>query len=163
MYVGNASLTPSGGLVAPSSAALGTAGAVNATGLGGTPATYQTTNGLSVLGQVSITGIVSSTSIPVSSSFEVLMSTSNTAVDIQSLPSISTSTVPGGNVQIPSGTYLVLTSTGPSGVVLYDNGTLAGSRLKLGASTRTITSENTLTLIYSALDNFWREAAFGAP
>jgi hypothetical protein len=35
--------------------------------------------------------------------------------------------------------------------------------LKLGSTTRTITSENTLTLIYSALDNFWREAAFGNP
>lgn len=139
----------------------GTVGSTNATGIGGTAATQNTTNGLSILGKVAITGIVTSTSIPVNSSYETLMSTDNTTVSVTALPSISTTTVPRGTTELPSGTYLILTSTGPSGVVLFDDGTLSGSRLQLGASTRTITQFKTLTLIYDAVDHYWREIAYG--
>lgn len=139
----------------------GAAGITNASGLGGTAAAQSITMGLIVNTPAVITGIQTSTQIPVNSSFETLMSTANTQVDMTSTPTIATTTVPGGTVGIPSGTYLILTSTGTSGVVLYDNATLSGSRLRLGAATRVITAQKTLFLIYDSVDNFWRETSFG--
>lgn len=139
----------------------GTAGTTNSSGVGGTAASQSIISGINVYGKVAVTGIVASTSIPVNSSYESLMSTSNTTVSITALPSISTTTVPLGSTELPSGTYLVLTSTGPSGVVLFDEGTLTGTRLQLGAATRTITQFDTLTLIYDAVDHFWREISYG--
>lgn len=139
----------------------GTAGTTNATGLGGTAASQSAVNGLQVFGKVALTGVVSSTSIPVNSSYETIMSTSATTVTITALPSISTSTVPGGSTEIPSGTYLVLSSTGASGALFQDNGTLSGSQLELGAATRSVTQYKTLTLIYDATDHKWREISYG--
>lgn len=138
----------------------GTAGTMNATGIGGTAAAQSTVVGVQVFGKVAITGVVSSTCIPVNSSYETIMSTSNGAVDITATPSISTTTVTFGSTELPSGTYLVLSSTGSSGAVFYDNGTLSGSQLELGAASRTVTQYDTLTLIYDATDHKWREIGY---
>ncbi len=144
----------------------GTVGSTNATGLGGTAATQNVTNGLTVFGKVAITGIVVSTTIPVNSSYETVMSTAGNAIIISATPSISTTTLvqaagAATGTILPSGTYLVLSSTGASGITLQDEGTLTGSRLQLGAATRAITQFKTLTLIWDATDAFWREISYG--
>jgi len=139
----------------------GSAGSTDSTGIGGTGAAQFTNSGLNVFGKVAITGVVASTTIPVNASYQTIMSTANGTVSITATPSIATTTVVGGATGLPSGTYLVLTSTGASGVILSDNGTLSGSQLELGAATRTITQYKTLVLIFDAVDSKWRELSFG--
>lgn len=143
----------------------GAAGSTNATGLGGTAATQNTVVGLMVFGKVAVTGIVVSTTIPVNSSYETLMSTAGNAIIISATPSVSTTTVvqaagASAGTLLASGTYLVLTSTGASGVTLQDEGTLTGSRLQLGAATRAISQFKVLTLVWDATDGFWREVSY---
>lgn len=139
---------------------VGSAGSTNSTGIGGTGASQATNSGLQVYGKVAVTGIVASTTVPVNSSYETVQSTSNTTVSITSTPSISTTTVVNGTTELPSGTFLIITSTGASGIILTDEGTLTGTRLQLGAATRTITQFKVLTLVYDAVDHFWREVSF---
>ncbi len=143
------------------SEATGTIGATNSTGQGGTAATSDTITGLLIFGKVAITGIVASTTIPVNSSFETLMSTANTTVNITATPSIATTTVVGGSTGLTSGTFLILSSTGTSGVIFTDEGTLTGTRLQLGAATRTVTQYKVLTLIFDAVNSMWIEKSFG--
>lgn len=147
--------------VVTGSDASGVAGTTGVSGTGGTAATQSSVLGVSVYGKVAVTGIVTSTIVPVNSSYETVMSTSGTTVTMTSTPNISTTTVVGGAVELPSGTYLVLSSTGASGVIFQDAGTLTGSQLQLGSATRTVTQYKTLTLIYDATDHFWREISFG--
>lgn len=140
---------------------VGTAGTMNAAGTGGTAATQSIVNGLQVFGKSAISGVVVSTTIPVNASYETVLSTGG-AIVITATPSIATTTIVGGATNLPSGTYLVLTSTSSSGqVTLQDDGTLSGSKLQLGASTRAITQYKTLTLVFDATDGFWREISYG--
>lgn len=110
-------------------------------------------------------GVYASTTIPVSSSFETVIGTgSATAVILTSTPNISTTTVVNGIVGIADGTYLVISCTATAagaGVIFQDEGTLTGSRLQLGAASRTVSTHDTLTLIFSAADSFWKEVAYG--
>ncbi len=138
----------------------GTAGTMNAAGTGGTAGSLNTVNGVQVFTKVAITGIVVSTTIPVNSSYESLLSTGSTVI-LTSVPNISTTTVINGSTLLPSGTYLVLSSTAAGGVTFQDAGTLTGSQLQLGAATRTVTQYKTLTLIWDATDGFWREISYG--
>ena len=110
----------------------------------------------------SVWGINSSTSIPVISPFEVLMSSSpSLGVFITATPSIATRAVAGTGAIFPSGFILVLTSTVTAGVTLQDAGTLSGSQLALGAATRVISKTKTLTLIWEANIARWLEIAYG--
>lgn len=106
------------------------------------------------------TGIWISTTIPVTSSYETLISSQGN-ITITSLPSISTGPTVGVDLEFPTGTFLILSSTSTDSVTLQDAGTLSGSQLQLGAATRAISKYKTLMLIYDATDHFWREIAYG--
>lgn len=98
-------------------------------------------------------GIYVSSTIPATSSYESLLSSASTSVLLTSTPNIAAGV---------SGQYLILSSTSSaSGVVFQDEGTLTGSKLQLGAASRTVSQYKTLTLIYDAVDGFWREVGFG--
>lgn len=120
-----------------------------------------TTTGAFILSKTALTGISTGTAITYATPYTTVMSTSNIAVAMLMTPSIATTTVYGGATGLTSGTYLVLSSTGASGVTFYDNGTLAGSQLELGAASRIVTQYDTLTLIFDATDSKWREVSYG--
>ncbi len=107
------------------------------------------------------TGIWVSTTIPVISGYEILLSSGSNLL-MTSVPTISTRTVPGTGALIPNGTMLVLTSTSSAVITLQSGGTLTNSGLRLGAATRAITIGNQLTLIWNATIGQWVEAAFSA-
>ncbi len=146
----------------------GTAGTTGASGTGGTAASQSIVLGLSVYGKTQVgtasgqnTGVNVSTIVPVNSSYETVISSGGPLV-LTSTPNISTTTVVGGSVEIPSGTFLVISSTAATNSVTFqDAGTLTGSQLQLGAATRAVSQYKTLTLIYDATDHFWREIAYG--
>ncbi len=141
----------------------GTVGTTTAgTGVGGTAATQSITSGLTVFTKVAVASINVSTIVPVNSSYETVVSSGANLV-LTSTPNISTTTVVGGSTELPSGTYLVLSSTSSTGGVTFqDAGTLTGSQLELGSTTRLVDQYNTLTLIYDATDHKWREISFGS-
>lgn len=141
-------------------ASMGVSGTANAAGTSGTAASQVINSGVQVYGKVALSGIVTSTTIPVNSSYMTLASTSATTVSITALPSISTTTVVLGSTELPSGTYIILTSTSANGVVFFDAGTLTGSQLQLGASSRVVSQYDVLALVYDATDHFWREVSY---
>lgn len=150
----------SGSIVNSGAQATGAAGTILSGGASGTAASQFVNSGLTVYSKVAITGIRASTTIPVIGTYETLMSTDSATVSITATPSISTLTIVGGVTPLTSGTYLILSSTGPSGVIFTDDGTLSGSKLELGASTRTVTQFDTLTLIWDATSGFWHEISY---
>ena len=109
--------------------------------------------------QTGFGGIFVSSSIPVTSSYQTLLSSGTNDVMLTSAPQISTSTTAGGTTILTSGTFLVLTSTA-NGVVFCDEGTCAGSKLQLGAAQRTVNQYDILELVYDATDGFWREVSY---
>lgn len=145
----------------------GSSGTTSASGVGGTAPTQLINNGLDVRAKVQIgtasgqtTGVNVSTIVPVNSPYETVIS-SGGAIVLTSTPNISTTTVVGGSTEIPSGTMLVISSTATASVTFQDAGTLTGSQLQLGSTTRAVSQFKTLTLIYDATDHFWREIAYG--
>lgn len=104
------------------------------------------------------TGIYISTTIPYTSIYETLVS-SNGNITLTSTPSIATMTAAG--VPFASGSFLILSSTVSASVTFQDEGTLSGSKLQLGASTRTLGQFDTLQLIFDAADGYWREVSYG--
>ena len=112
--------------------------------------------------QTGFGGIFVSTTIPYTSSYQVLLGSGTNDTVLTSLPQISTSTALNGTTLLTSGSYLLLTSTSANGVVFCDEGTCAGSMLQLGAATRTVDQYDTLQLVYDAVDGFWREVSFTA-
>ncbi len=137
---------------------LGTAGVaatVNTVlGLFSTPSVMLGTSGQN-------TGVNISTTIPVVASYELIIS-SGSNITLTSTPTISTTTLVGGTVGIPDGTYLVIGSTATQVITLQSNGTLSGSQLKLGAATRAITQYKDITLRFSSADSFWHEVAYSS-
>lgn len=112
-------------------------------------------------GNTATTGVYGSTVIPVTATFQTVISSGLLSL-MTSLPNISTSVVVGGSTLLPSGTVLILTSTqAVGGLILQDAGTLAGSQLQLGAATRQISQHKTLVLIWDATARFWKELAYG--
>ncbi len=98
-------------------------------------------------------GIYASTTVAATSSYESLLSSASTAVLLTSTPNIAAGV---------SGQLLVLSSTSSvSGVTFQDEGTLTGSKLQLGAASRAVSQYKTLTLIYDAVDGYWREISYG--
>jgi hypothetical protein len=146
----------------------GAVGTANVTGTGNASApSPDTAVGTQVFQEAAVGGptestafsIFASTTIPVISSFETLLSTGS--VLVTSTPSISTRAVAGTGAILPGGTVLVLASTTTYTIVLQDQGTLAGSQLALGAATRTISKTKTLTLIWESVLARWEEIAYG--
>lgn len=154
----------------------GTAGTANANGTGNTfgPSGLQVVGSL-VLAPTQVgnnglpgAGIFVSTTIPFLSAYETLTSSATNGgnILITATPSISTLTIAGsvvGQNLVYDGAYLILGSTGPTnggGIILQDNGTLAGSLLHLGAATRQIGPDKVLTLIFSQRQGFWQEVSY---
>lgn len=105
-------------------------------------------------------GVYASSTIPVGSSYILLLSSGSNLL-VTSTPSLSTATSIGGATSIADGTLVVVTSTDAATITLQDDGTLSGSKLELGASTRAISAKKTLTLIYQATLGKWLEIAYG--
>jgi hypothetical protein len=59
-----------------------------------------------------------------------------------------------------SGQVIILTNTSANDVVLQDQGTLASSNLRLGATTRTLSTRDSIILRYDATVGDWIELAF---
>ncbi len=55
---------------------------------------------------------------------------------------------------------VILTNTSASDVVLQDQGTLASSNLRLGATTRTLSTRDSIILQYDVTIGDWVELAF---
>ena len=149
---------------------IGAVGTANATGTGNATApTSQTVVGGLILSPSTVGtnpggasfAIFGSTTIPYISSYETLLA-SAAAVIVTAVPSISTRAVSGTGALLPTGSYLVLTSTSANTITLQSQGTLSGSGLRLGAATRVITVGNTLTLIWNATVGQWFEQSFTA-
>ena len=91
------------------------------------------------------------------SSFKMVCSTISavTAVTLFSQPNITTGTT------IPDGMQMVITSTATNcGLNFQDDDTLPGSSLELAASSRTVSASDTLSLIYDALVQKWKETGY---
>ena len=105
------------------------------------------------------TGVYASTTIVPTASYLVLVSSGGN-IQFTSTPNVSTATAIGGATAFPEGTRLVFTTTTTVVHTFVDEGGLTGSRLQLGAGTRAVGQYDTLELIYSAQDTFWREVGF---
>lgn len=123
-------------------------------------------------GNVATTGITSfprsslnvgaSSEVTVTSSYVTVISSSNNVL-MKSKPNISTATANGGSTALPDGAFLIVKSTGcdtavsVSSVTFQDEQTLSGSRMRLGAASRTVSCFKVLTLMYDATTKFWNE------
>ncbi len=149
---------------------LGTVGTANGPGTGNAtmPTLHAIVGSIQLKSQqvgtseTATTGIYVSTTIPVLSTYEILVSSGGGNIKLTSTPTISTITLVGNATAIPDGTFLVLTSTTAQVITLQSQGTLSGSGLRLGSATRAITIGNTLTLIWNAAMGQWLEIAFSA-
>lgn len=78
------------------------------------------------------------------------------AMTLTSKPTITTGTA------VANGMFMVITATAANcGMNFQDDDTMAGSSLELGASSRTVSISDTLSLIYDALQQKWKEVGFG--
>lgn len=68
----------------------------------------------------------------------------------------STPTITDGQ----DGQYLIILNAGVNDVVFQDQGTLGSSNLRLVATTRTLSTRDSLTLVYSSTVGDWVEVAF---
>jgi hypothetical protein len=164
---GNAALgTSATTLTAAGNQSLGTIGTASAIGVGNASiGKYASVIGGIVTPSVAFglsgqTGVFISTTIPVLSSYETIISSGGN-IKLTSTPTISTDTVAGGATAIPDGWILVLTSTATQTITFQDEGTLTGSNLALGAATRAISKTKTLTLQWNAALGRWLELAYG--
>lgn len=150
---------------------VGVIGTANATGTGNAsgPSQISAVGGINLStaqqvgsGQSQNLGITISTTIPVLSSYEVLLSSGGNIL-MTATPTISTLTVSGSGTglnTVADGTILVLTSTSTTVITLQSNGALSGSLIKLGAATRAITQFKVLTLIFQKTLGMWLELAY---
>lgn len=119
------------------------------------------TGNISVSGKViyprtTITGVFGSTTVIPTSEFYVLTSSSpGGTIPMTSTPTLSTTTATDGQFVVLKGTSSVATIT------LQDNGTLAGSLLELGSTTRIISDLKVITLMFDSLVGKWIEVSYG--
>lgn len=115
-----------------------------------------TTQAYNITSQVAVT--TGTTILPQSSFMTICSTISNAnAIALNAQPSIST----GG--AIPNGMFLVLTSTADNcAMSLQDDNTQAGTSLELAATSRTIRTNSTLSLIYNAITRRWCEVGFAS-
>lgn len=145
----------------------GTNGTTLASGSGGTAPTASSFFGVFVLpayqegtNDGNPGGVLASTSIPVNASHIHVIG--NGSVTLTSTPNISTTTVAGGSTSllaIADGTILIIDSTATvtDAVILQSSGTLTGSGLQLGATTRSIWSQHNIALMYDKATTNWKE------
>jgi hypothetical protein len=91
--------------------------------------------------------------IPITGTKIRLNNTSGSSKTLASTPTIADAQ--GGGDQL-----LYITNTSANDVVLQDEGTLPASNLKLGAATRTLTTGDTIVLLYDATLANWYEIGF---
>lgn len=89
--------------------------------------------------------------IPVSTQMTFLSNAG--VVNITATPSVQTS-------GIASGTRFTILQTGAGSTVLTDDGTLAGTKLKLQSATRTLSADKSLVLVFNG--TYWCEEAFSS-
>lgn len=100
-------------------------------------------------------GINASTSIPVTDGYLVVAS-SGGIVAVTATPSVKTTYESGRAVK--SGSLLVLRgSSDANAVVLQDNDSVSGTKLDLGATTRSLGNKDILVLWYDAAVDRWME------
>jgi sulfur relay (sulfurtransferase) DsrF/TusC family protein len=103
------------------------------------------------------TGVYTSTVIPNTSSYAVLISSGGNLI-MAATPAISTTTAAG--LPIANGTYIVLTSTTSTTITLQDNSNLSGSLLKLyNASNVVVSYQSSVSFIFNTIDGFWHQVA----
>ena len=102
--------------------------------------------------QCTLSGVYVSTSVTASCPYMVLIA-SGTPLTMTSTPTISTTSA-------VTGQFLIITSTA-SAITLQDNGTLTGSLLELGDTTRVISANKILLLLFDANNGKWAELAYG--
>jgi hypothetical protein len=110
--------------------------------------------GRNVITPTSMTGVTVSSSVPAAASYYILTSTSGALV-MTATPAVSTTTATNGQTMILRGVSASNTFT------LQDQGTLSGSLLELGASTRVISDKKVLSLIYDSTLGEWLEQSYG--
>lgn len=153
----------SGGTTNTGSATSGTAGATGLSNSGGTAATQWTNSGLTVYPQYGVYNLSASSVVPVNASL-LFVGGNAASVTLTSTPEISTTTLVAGTTLLPTGTFITVTSTATGQNVVFTSSTSTNaSGLVLGASTRTINKNKTLTLWLDTLTvpAVWREIAFG--
>lgn len=89
--------------------------------------------------------------IPILGTHVRLNNTSGSSKTLASAPTI---------VSGAAGQILVITNTSANDVVLQDQGTLPSSNLRLGAATRTLSTRDTIILMYNTTVGDWIEIAF---
>lgn len=121
-----------------------------------------------VAGTLDVTGVTTLTGalvgVPVANSITVVGSTIGITGIVQNvnnstagpLTLTSAPTIANG----VSGQVLILIGTGTQNVLVQDQGTLANSNLRLGATSRTIGPRDMLMLMFSTSTNDWHEIAF---
>ncbi len=102
-------------------------------------------------------GVTASTCIPVNSNYETVMPVGN--VTLTSLPNISTTTTVGASAAslFTNGMFLVIGSSATETVTFQSSGTLAGSGLALGSTTRVVSKGHFLALWFDPTTNNWLE------
>ena len=83
--------------------------------------------------------------------FVNLTNTTGASITLTSAPTIADG---------EDGMYLIIMNIAADNIVVQDQGTLAGSNLRLGAATRTLGTRDSLVLIYSADIGDWVEVSF---
>ena len=109
-------------------------------------------------------GIYTSTIVPFTTSYQLLVASGNANMFMTSVPNISTTTsvqaAGAVGTELTNGTYLVLSTTASAVITFQDDGTLAGSQLKLGSGTRAIGAGDILCLLYDTALHAWKETCF---
>lgn len=105
--------------------------------------------------RTALSGIQASTTVLATSAFETVLSTGGSVL-LLSTPNITVSGV-------PDGTRLVIVSTSTTGpIVFQDEGTLTGSKLELGAASRSVSGNSALSLIFDSVVGKWKETSYSA-
>lgn len=114
-----------------------------------------TVSGRTVYTRTTQTGVTVSSTIVNSATFVVIVTTSpNATIVTTATPTISTTTAIDGQYIVLKGTSSVSTYT------FVDQGTLSGSLLELGASTRIVSDLKVLTLMFDSLIGKWLEVSY---
>lgn len=106
----------------------------------------------------------SSTVVASAGLFQVVTSSGGGPILVTATPSVSTRTVAITGDLFPDGMVLVIASSGTTTntIIFQDEASLTGSKLELGAATRTLSGSAMLGLIWDATLGKWRELFYTA-
>jgi len=114
----------------------------------------QTTAGATIKTASATTGVYVSTTVAATSSYAVLTSSSGPLL-MTSTPSVNVATATNGQILIIKGVSATNTIT------FQDEGTLTGSKLELGSTTRVVSDKKVLQLIFDSTLGEWLELSYG--